>query len=222
MGEYERHRKKAKRITSIRNSLDSEDELERRLPEIWDIEDDEIRQKTIDCFLDVCPDYFWKKPTTSTGKYHPEDERGKYGNLLHTKRVFIQYSNLSESDVEMGVLTEWERDCGKSAALIHDMMKYGWPSDNNQHTVNDHDIIAAEVAKHVCDLPNEVYLLCHSHAGPWGAGKEPETRNELLLHRADKAVSPDWSTIGVYYPSDELVEELNTVGYDSDGRELEQ
>lgn len=218
MGE---HRDKASRVTSIRNSLDDEGELHRRLPEIWDIDDDEIRQKTIDCFLRACPDYFWERPTTSTGKYHPEDERGEYGNWLHTKRVYIQYSNLAESDVELGVLSEWERDCGKSAALIHDMMKYGWPSDGNEHTVSDHDIIAAEVAREIGDLPNEVYLMCHAHMGPWGDGKTPEGVNELLLHRADKAVSPDWSTIGVYYPSEELRDHLDAVGYDAEGSIIE-
>jgi len=218
MGE---HREKAERITSIRNSLDSVEELERRLPEVTLIEDDEIREKTIQCFIKACPDAFWERPTTSTGKYHPEDERGVYGNWLHTKRVFIQYANLSETDVEMGTLTEWERDCGKSAALLHDMMKYGWPSNNNEHTVSEHDIIAAEVARELGGLPDEVYNMIHAHMGPWGSGKEPETHNEILLHRADKAVSPDWSTIGVYEPSDELIEELNVVGYDDNGRVIE-
>lgn len=214
--------KKAERVTSIRNSLDSEEELERRLPEIWDIEDDEIREKTIDTFIRACPDYFWERPTSSTGKYHPKDERGEYGNWLHTKRVYIQYCNLARVDVEMGRLSEYEYDCGKAAALLHDMMKYGWPSDNNQHTQDDHDVIAADVAKYIGGLPPEVYLPIHAHMAKWGEGKEPETLNEWLLHRADKAVAPDWSTIGVYYPADELTEELNTVGYDSDGREIEE
>lgn len=214
--------KKAERVTTVKNSIDGESELRHRLPEIWLIDDDEIRGKTITTFLTACPDYFWELPTTSTGKYHPRDERGEYGNWLHTKRVFMQYQSLARVDVEMGLLTEYEYDCGKSAALLHDMMKYGWPSHGNQHTQDDHDVIAADVAKHIGDLPSDVYLPIHAHMAKWGEGKEPETRNEWLLHRADKAVSPEWATEGgVYKPSDRLVEEHNVLGYDEDGDLIE-
>lgn len=216
-----RHRDKARRIDSIQSTW-PKDELEERLPEIWEIEDDEIREKTIQCFNLACPDHFWVRPSSSTGKYHPEDERGEYGNWLHTKRVYIQTANLTESDVELGVMTEYQRDCLKSAALLHDMMKYGWPSDDNAHTVDDHDIIAAEVARYIGELPDEVVLPIHGHMGPWGKGKVPEGTFELLLHRADKAVSPDWATIGVQNPSKELREHLNVVGYDVEGRVIEE
>lgn len=215
-----KHKEKAERITSVKNTLDSRDELERRLPELWDIENETIREKTIDCFLTACPDYFWERPTSSTGKYHPKDERGEYGNVLHTKRVYIQYCNLARVDVEMGRLSEYGYNCGKSAALLHDMMKYGWPSDNNEHTQDDHDVIAAAVAEHLGDLPAAVYLPIHAHMAKWGEGKEPETTNEWLLHRADKAVSPNWADIGVYYPSDEI-QSLGVTGFDEDGGEIE-
>jgi len=216
-----KHEEKAKRITKIKNGIDTE-YVKRWLPEVEMIEDEEIREKTLWLLVNASPKSFWQKATSSSGKYHPKDERGKYGNILHTKRVYIQYCNLARVDVEMDRLSEYEYDCGKSAALLHDMMKYGWPSDNNQHTQDDHDVIAADVAKYIGGLPPEVYLPIHAHMAKWGEGKEPETLNEWLLHRADKAVAPDWSTIGVYYPAEELTEELNTVGYDSDGRELEE
>jgi hypothetical protein len=211
--------KKAERVTSVKNSLTGS-ELRRRLPEIWEIENDDIREKTARCYLRACPDYFWERPTSSSGNYHPKDERGDYGNWLHTKRVYIQFCNLARVDVEMGLLSEYEFACGQSAALLHDMMKYGWPSSNNEHTVEDHDVIASEVAQHIGDLPPEVYLTIHAHMSKWGGGKNPETRLEWLLCRADKAVSPDWSTIGVIEPADELTEGLNVVGYDSSGNEL--
>jgi len=190
------------------------------LPEVELIENEEIREKTLGVLINGTPDSFWKRASSSTGKYHPEDERGEYGNILHTKRVFIQYCNLARVDVEMGRLSEYEMDCGKSAALLHDSMKYGWPSDNNEHTTDEHDVIGAAIAQHLGDLPEEVYRPIHSHMAEWGEGREPETLNEWLLHRADKAVSPSWSTIGVYQPAKELVEELNTVGYDRDGTKL--
>ena len=211
--------KKAERVDRIVNSL-TEDELLRRLPEIDAIYDEELRNCVIRTFLDGCPPYFWEKPTSSTGKYHSPDERGKYGNLIHTKRVFAAYCNLSESYLEAHKITERQREAGKAAALLHDMMKYGWPSDNNEHTVNNHDVIAAEVARHIGDCPNEVYLLIHGHMGSWGEGMMPENERQWLLHLADKsAAGVDEDDLAIYYPAEELLDEwpdLQVIDHDSE------
>lgn len=201
---------KAKRINAVINSLQYEEEVIRRLPEIEMIEDDTIRQSVIDTYLHGCPDSFWENPSSSSGKYHSPDETGAHGNWLHVKRVFAEYCNLSESYVEAGVMTEWERDAGKAAALIHDMMKYGWPSDNNQHTVSDHDVIAANVARYIGDVPREVYLLVHSHMGPWAEGMTPQNERQWLLHFADKAASgKKEDNLAVYEPAEELEQEID-------------
>jgi hypothetical protein len=199
---------KAERVNRIKNSLHSEDELVRRLPEIDAIYDDEIRACVVRTFLNGCPDYFWEKPTSSTGKYHSPDERGKHGNWIHTKRVFATYVNMSESYLETGRLTEKQRESGKAAALLHDMMKYGWPSDGNEHTVNNHDVIAANVARHIGDCSNEIYLLIHGHMGPWAEGMTPENERQWLFHLADKSASGiDEDDLAVYYPAQELLDE---------------
>jgi len=200
---------KAERVNRIRNSLHSEDELVRRLPEIDAIYDEEIRNCVVRTFLDGCPDYFWELPTSSTGKYHSPDERGKHGNWIHTKRVFATYANMSESYLEAHKITEKQREAGKAAALIHDMMKYGWPSENNEHTQSNHDVIAAEVAKHIGGCSNEIYLLIHGHMGPWGEGMMPENDRQWLFHFADKAASGiDEDDLAVYYPASEILEEV--------------
>ena len=200
---------KAERVNRIRNSLHSEDELVRRLPEIDAIYNEEIRDATVRTFLDGCPDYFWELPTSSTGKYHSPDERGKHGNWIHTKRVFATYANMSESYLEAHEITERQREAGKAAALIHDMMKYGWPSDGNEHTQQNHDVIAAEVARHIGEVPNEVYLLIHGHMGPWGEGMLPENDRQWLFHFADKSASGvDEDDLAVYYPASEILEEV--------------
>lgn len=202
------HTEKAKRINRIKNSFNSEEDILYWLPEIDAIYEPEVREATIRTFLKGCPNYFLTKPTSSTGKYHSPDERGKYGNLIHTKRVFKEYCDMSESYVGGGEMTDYQRECGKAATLIHDMMKYGWPSDGNEHTVNDHDIIAAEVAQHIGDCPSEVVLLVHAHMGPWGEGMLPENDRQWLLHFADKsASSTDEDRIAIYYPADELLDE---------------
>lgn len=204
-----KHKEKAKRINRVKNSFETEEDVLYWLPEIDAIYDDEIRECTIRTFMKGCPDYFLTKPTSSTGKYHSPDERGKYGNLIHTKRVFATYCNMSESYLEGHEITERQREAGKAAALIHDMMKYGWPSEGNEHTVNNHDVIAAEVARHIGDCPNEIYLLIHGHMGPWGEGMLPENDRQWLFHFADKSASGvDEDDLAVYFPAEEIVEEV--------------
>lgn len=200
---------KAERVTCIRNSLWSEEELLRRLPEIDAIYDEDIRQSVINTFMDGCPDYFWERPTSSSGKYHSPDERGKHGNWIHTKRVFAKYVDISESYWEAGEISTEQRESGKAAALIHDMMKYGWPSENNEHTVNNHDIIAANVAKDIGDCSPEVCDLIRGHMGPWGEGPLPKNDRQWLFHFADKAAaSTDEDDLAVYFPSEEILDEV--------------
>jgi hypothetical protein len=198
---------KGERVDRVQNSIWSEDELCRRLPEIDLIYDEELRDGVVRTFLDGCPDYFWERPSSSSGKYHSVDERGLYGNWLHTKRVFAEYANISESWVELGQIDPIEKERGKAAALIHDMMKYGWPSERNEHTVNNHDLIAADVARNIGGMSEEICSMIERHMGPWGDGPNPETDNELLLHTADKSAARQYNDIGVYAPTEEMLEE---------------
>lgn len=198
---------KAERIDGVRNSLNSEEELLRRLPEIDAIYNVEVRQAVIDYFLTYVPDYFWDHPASASGNYHPPDERGKYGTWLHTKRVFVEYANLSESLLELHEITERERAAGKAAALMHDTFNYGWPSENRDMTTSEHDVIAASIAEQVDGMPEETVNLIRSHMGPWGDGQAPDTKNEMCFHFADKAAAKDSATPGVYFPAEEIMAE---------------
>ena len=40
---------------------------------------------------------FWKIPSSFSGKYHPVDEHGSGGNVLHTKRVVRVAQVISDS-----------------------------------------------------------------------------------------------------------------------------
>jgi hypothetical protein len=206
-------REKASRITEVRGPVSDVSEVRRRFPEVDAIIDDEVRESTIDYLIRGTPAYFWEKPASVSGEYHPPDERGKHGLWLHSKRVFAVYANLSESFAEMGLITEWERDCGKAAALIHDTFQGGWPSDNGDWSTS-HDVIAAGVANYLVGMPEEVVHLVHAHMGPWGDGKEPETENELLFHLSDKSAADSNHTPSVYHPAEELLDscpELNSI-----------
>lgn len=195
---------KVERINRVKNTL-TEDELYRLLPEVGTILDPELQEVTEQTFLKGCPDHFWTRPSSSTGKYHSEDETGEYGNWLHTKRVFVTYLLLSRSYLEQGLISEFDREAGKSAALIHDMLKYGWPSERNQHTVQNHDIIGSDVARVLGEAPREVYGAIHAHNGAWAEGKNPETDWEQVLHMSDYVASkPILGSPAVWNPAEEL------------------
>ncbi|EGQ44305.1 MAG: hypothetical protein J07AB43_00710 [Candidatus Nanosalina sp. J07AB43] len=200
---------KAKRITRVKNSIDSDEEVRRRLPEVDAIYDEDVRRATIQYFRKCCPDYFWERPASASGKYHPPDERSSHGTWLHTKRVFNTYANLSESYVEMRRITDHERACGKAAALIHDTFNYGWPSSGRDMTTSKHDVIASAVAAFVApDMPEEVIHLVNSHMGPWGEGKTPQCEHERLFHTADMSAAQSSHKPDVYFPSEELQDEF--------------
>lgn len=189
----------------VNNDLEIDDVFE-RFPEVNDIEDPQLHADTVHVIMEHMPDYFWEVAASSSGKYHPEDHRGRYGLWLHTKRAFTEYEALARSYYHQGLINEWEMDCGRSAILLHDMFKYGWPAKN--HTTKDHDVFAAEFLRENTDLPEEVIGCVETHNGPedWGAGPAPRNDLEQVHHMADMAASRiDVPNIAVKSPSDTLV-----------------
>lgn len=211
MGTQESVTAKAKRIDAVRGPVDSPDEVRRRLPEVDLIRADDLRAQTIAYFIDATPGYFWDKPASVSGKYHPPDERGQHGLWLHTKRVAASYEHVSRSLLELGEINEWDVDCGLAAALIHDTYQAGWPSDNESWATN-HDVIAAAVAHFVAQLPDTVVRLVHTHMGPWGGGQVPTTAHERLFHYADLTAAAATHEPSVYEPADELLSVAPNIG----------
>lgn len=215
----DRHYKKARRLDSVQTKVHDEQEIIRRFPEIDAIYDDAVREDTIEYFKRACPDYFWERPASSSGEYHPPDESLDHSTWLHSKRVFYEYANLSESLLELQEIDSYQRSCGKAAALIHDTFNYGWPSDNRDMTTSEHDVIAAAVCEYTLDMPDEVICLVETHMGPWGSGPEPTTKNEMCFHFADKSAAAPNHTQKVYYPAEELreIDSVQEAEVDEDG-----
>jgi len=203
----------------IANSIDRVDLLN-RLPELNMVEDDELKENAIDAFLNICPDYFWTCPSSSTGKYHPEDESGKYGNWLHTKRAFTNMQRNIRSALEMGHITEFEADCGRIAILMHDMTKFGYPPSDNEHTISEDDIIGANTVRWFTDLPETVAMCIETHNGGWSE-TFPEEHIELIHHYADLNAS-DRDNGAVYEPTEELLSigpSVDVVGESNDSNQ---
>lgn len=167
----------------------SKKEVLRKLPEIEEINDRRLREQTIDVFANYAPEYFWKVPASSSGKYHPRDTTGEHGLWIHVKRSFQAFERIADSYEEQGKITSQERDYGRSAILLHDLFKQGLPPRDEEHTTKDHDKVCARFLERKTDLPQEVIDCIDSHNGAWNEGKDPEGDLEQIHHLADMVSS---------------------------------
>lgn len=187
---------------SVDNDLDRHEVL-RKLPELKEINDDALKEDTIYTFVELCPDYFWEVPASSSGRYHPKGHRENRGLWLHTKRAFTLYQRFAPSMKLQDKLTPQELDYGRAAILLHDMYKYGWPKQD--HTTKDHDVVCAEKLREGQYIHEDVIGCVETHNGPWYKGPSPRTDLEQAHHLSDMAAS-DVSNpeIAVLEPSREL------------------
>lgn len=156
-----------------------------------------IREFTVEC-LKVAPDYVFEDcPSSSTGKYHPIEELGPDGTILHTRKVFALAYELSR-----GLDCEDFRDEICSAALLHDMAKQGLTRCGT--TIREHPQIMAKLVHDVYDqffvdrldrmIFYRIYYGIYFHYGPWSANgvKKPMTEYkpwELCVYLADYVCS---------------------------------
>lgn len=173
--------------------MELKDRLELFKDELDLISKPEIREFTEAC-IEASPDYVFEDcPSSSSGKYHPIEELGPDGTVLHTKKVFALAYELSR-----GLDCEYHRDEVCAAALLHDMVKQGLVKSG--HTVKNHPKLMAEL---VADVYKEkfqgkldrdsaliIYYGIFYHYGPWTSEsvKKPlsaYTPEELCVYVAD-------------------------------------
>jgi HD superfamily phosphohydrolase YqeK len=164
-------------------------------PELKVIFDEGIREFAKLCIC-AAPDYFFLDcPASSTGKYHPLDELGADGTLIHTKKVFTTAYELAR-----GLGCEENRDEILAACLIHDLRKQGLTQSG--HTARNHPALAADLVEEVQAatqmLTDKSYKIIRNavgyHYGPWSSGdwKKPldkYTPEEMCLYLADYIAS---------------------------------
>jgi hypothetical protein len=163
------------------------------------IKNQDIR-KYAEIAIESLPDYFFKIPASSTGKYHPNYSLGDGGLARHCRaivRVAIEMSR-----VEMFNISSDELDWCIVGAFVHD----GWKSGivQTKFSVFDHPLIAAKMLKENQELKNlglndEAFLgMIESHMGgnDWNVdyrtGRElpkPKTKLEKFFHICDYIAS---------------------------------
>ena len=170
-------------------------------PELELIFDNTIKEFTKLCLVSA-PDYFFIDcPASTSGKYHPLDELGADGTILHTKKVVTLAYELSR-----GLSCEHSRDEILSASIIHDLCKQGWNKTGHTHKL--HPKLGAELVQAVQEatgiLPDKTYNMIRNcvgyHYGPWSSGewKKPLddfTPEELVVYLSDYVASKRCLTV---------------------------
>ena len=140
------------------------------------IQDNNIREFT-ERAIELLPDYFFKIPASSTGKYHPDYALGEGGLIRHTRAaVNIAYSMFNNDTITSNFTMEI-KDCIISALILHDGVKKGFPEQ--EYVIDNHAIVVCQYLKLRFDeafnggiydtLMNKIFPLIHSHMGQWNS-----------------------------------------------------
>lgn len=174
--------------------------------EVFDKEFDLIVNPQIRNFaeksVNVLPDYFFRIPASSTGKYHPVFSLGDGGLVRHVRAAIRIAVELFRAD-EMFQFTSDERDLIIVALLLHDGAKSGIPQTN--FSVADHPLVVARYIRNNMDLQDiisEEYLslmlsAIETHMSQWNkdykSGKEilpkPENKFQKFVALCDYLAS---------------------------------
>ena len=166
-------------------------------------ENDDIKNFAI-VLLDNLPEYIWRVPASSTGKYHPAYSLGEGGLMRHQIAVVRFLNFFLELEQYNKIIPSRERDLLRVAGLIHDGRKSGSQSDyeRSKYTKFDHPLqMAAVIRSYDGKYLNhdEIELIAHcieSHMGSWNVDKKtgeclpkPEDLHQELVHLADYLAS---------------------------------
>jgi hypothetical protein len=106
------------------------------------IKDVNIRKFTREVLLKYTPDYFWKIPASTSGKYHLPDECVEGGLVKHVKRVIIIAREMMVGLGWLGHLGKevreekrYDYDVVISACILHDILKSGF--EGRERFVNE-------------------------------------------------------------------------------------
>lgn len=173
--------------------------------------EDEINTLTFDdikefglALLHTIPEYFFKVPASSSGKFHPKNDLGEGGLVRHSITVRKMLRHILEPNGYYD-FTDREVELLELAALFHDSFKSGTQEEyeENIHTKFLHPVLAAnhilmESVKKRFDYDSASFMASAimSHMGQWntswreaGTLPLPKTPAQKALHLADYLAS---------------------------------
>lgn len=162
------------------------------------------------------PDYFFKVPASSTGKYHPAFAISNGGLVKHTKlAVRIAHDLLENESIGYKFSTK-EKDLIIMALILHDGLKKGIKEE--KWTCFDHPLLSSKFIMERKDKLSlsidDVRLLCsiiESHMGQWNSDKfgkivmpKPTTEIARFVHMCDFLSSKKY--VNANFKGDELID----------------
>ncbi len=166
--------------------MDKATELQK---EVELIQDEKLRNWVRET-LKQTPDYFFKAPASSTGKYHPACTNKERGLLVHVQRVVYMANRLCSG---LGLTGDY-RDIVIASAILHDIAKmssYSNFTDYENHPLNAEKFFAKTLPMDGLDRKIEIIKECvKHHMGLWSpkATKKPldkYNRLELVVYISD-------------------------------------
>lgn len=161
------------------------------IPELNDlielIKDEQIREFTHSIVYGA-PTEAWFAPASK--RHHLMDERGDWGNALHSARV----AKLCLMFVDVFSMAQIQADIILSSAIIHDACRHGI-SAKSIESVPEHPALVRQLANELgatCGWEDEIFEAVEKHMGKWSQNPvyftdEPDL--PMLLHLADVVIA---------------------------------
>ena len=162
---------------------------------------DKNKQEDIKYLIDLLPEYFFKIPASSTGKYHPKFASTNHGLVKHTKvAVRIAYDLFMINDL----FTDYDKDLIIMALIMHDGLKKGLTEE--EWTRFDHPLLVSKlIMEHAKELKSDIddvrriCTMIESHMGRWNKDKYskvvlpiPNDKYERFVHMCDYLASRNY------------------------------
>ena len=151
--------------------------------EIEFIQDERVK-KFVNVALEILPDYFFKIPSSSSGKYHPAYALGEGGLVRHTKACIRIAMELYRLEM-FNHFSQLDRDYILASLILHDGFKNG-RDITNKFSVTDHPLVMAEeikISPYLANIlqPSEVNVIADNVVHHMGAfTKDYKTGVEVL------------------------------------------
>lgn len=182
--------------------------------ELERFKNDNVRQSTITILEDL-PEYFYKMPASTSGKYHPAFSLGEGGLVRHVKAAMRMLEEIFRNE-SFGVYDEYTKDLMRMSLLLHDGFKSGITYTG--YTCSNHPVL---MSKYILENKDRLSIsdddcifvssLILTHMGPWNKDKDgnvimptPKSQEELIIHLCDYFSSRKF--INVTFENNEIVD----------------
>jgi len=168
------------------------------------------------------PDYFWTRPSSITGKYHPADEFCAGGLVLHTYKALLlaeeMLRGIDDWDMLSNETVKENKEIFIAAIVLHDLYASGKPEqlyykDEQLGTDPLHmlyvrpmlqDILLSDNYSQDCLAKNYVWFdvimrLIEGHYGPWSPLPQVKPDNKFadLVYYIDYIISRNFVNINI-------------------------